>query len=626
MLQRLGLTKTSVNGTTANGTTDGTHVNGTTEASKREVVSVPRVEEFEHARFLKVVCRERVAVRASPSQPAPENGQSFGFGDVVEVRGLAVAVPEGVVVELKQPQSGFVFQKHGDRTLLEEVEALKVEEGDWWYRVVHPSGARFAKIPSLLPQAPRHTIAVPQNTVVHACRRHTPPGSSVTFVELSDSKGWIVESTKDKAVLEQSSDGQYMVENITGHYRDDSEAWYEVVSETGVELLEAPDADSMRMLELFLPGKAFCVSERFQPPEQGSAFLKVKGREAWVVQRAASDAEEACKKLPPPMDEAVEQWYRVQYPGGVRLRASPAFEHTDPSLGVLVCGWVFLATRRYRAPGSSHMLLQVATPEGVVRDSSSEYGETVDVYGSSSDDSDGDNEDEIEQARRAARRHCGWVPSTSNGEEVVVETMEPWIERGLFPYQVVVDETLLAKTGPHLNAPGSPQQLPPYSVAAAATFLETGDGLEGFVQLAGTGSWVLSRRGQDTKMVRLPAFPRVDKTPRRFVVSAPGGVETVVGPSPSAPRTGQLLPLGAEGSSEMVWSVKGWPGDRGMGDRRFVLLEGMGWVQLDAGTEQEGGPLREIGTPPPPLQPSPLDGAREGSVDDQQQENGSSSP
>lgn len=59
--------------------------------------------------------------------------------------------------------------------------------------------------------------------------------------------------------------------------------------------------------------------------------------------------------------QAVEQWYRVVYPGGVRLRASPAFEHTDPSLGVLVCGWVFLATRRYRAPGSSHMLLQVCT-------------------------------------------------------------------------------------------------------------------------------------------------------------------------------------------------------------------------------------------------------------------------
>lgn len=59
--------------------------------------------------------------------------------------------------------------------------------------------------------------------------------------------------------------------------------------------------------------------------------------------------------------QVVEQWYRVEYPGGVRLRASPSFDHTDPSLGVLVCGWVFLATRRYRAPGSSHLFLQVST-------------------------------------------------------------------------------------------------------------------------------------------------------------------------------------------------------------------------------------------------------------------------
>lgn len=55
--------------------------------------------------------------------------QSFGHGDVMEVKGLAVAVPEGVVVELKQPQGGFVFQRHGSRTLLEEVEALKVRYG-----------------------------------------------------------------------------------------------------------------------------------------------------------------------------------------------------------------------------------------------------------------------------------------------------------------------------------------------------------------------------------------------------------------------------------------------------------------------------------------------------------------
>ncbi|CAM9490631.1 unnamed protein product, partial [Laminaria digitata] len=135
--------------------------------------------------------------------------------------------------------------------------------------------------------------------------------------------------------------------------------------------------------------------------------------------------------------------------------------------------------------------------------------------------------------------------------------MEPWIERGLFAYQVVVDETLSASTGPHQDAPGILQHLPPYSVAAVATFLETGDGIEDYVQLAGTGSWVLSRRGQEAKMMRLPAFPQVHKAPRRFVVSAPEGVETIVGPSCEAQCTGHVLPLGTEGYSDTVWSVKG---------------------------------------------------------------------
>lgn len=46
--------------------------------------------------------------------------------------------------------------------------------------------------------------------------RHTPPGSSVSFVELVDSMGWIVESAKDGKVLERMGDGEVVVENITG--------------------------------------------------------------------------------------------------------------------------------------------------------------------------------------------------------------------------------------------------------------------------------------------------------------------------------------------------------------------------------------------------------------------------
>lgn len=58
----------------------------------------------------------------------------------------------------------------------------------------------------------------------------------------------------------------------------------------------------------------------------------------------------------------------------------------------------------------------MATPEGVVRDSSD--GEDGNVNDDTSSDEDDQGLDPLEQARRAAKRHCGWVPSSSNGVEV----------------------------------------------------------------------------------------------------------------------------------------------------------------------------------------------------------------
>lgn len=55
--------------------------------------------------------------------------------------------------------------------------------------------------------------------------------------------------------------------------------------------------------------QAFCVSERFQPPgedlaQEGSShvYLKIKDREAWILQSTDGE-EEHCTKLPPPTDE-----------------------------------------------------------------------------------------------------------------------------------------------------------------------------------------------------------------------------------------------------------------------------------------------------------------------------------
>lgn len=62
--------------------------------------------------------------------------------------------------------------------------------------------------------------------------------------------------------------------------------------------------------------------------------------------------------------------------------------------------------------------LKVATPEGVVRDSSDGDDGNGNVIDDSSSDEDENGLDPLEQARQAAKRHCGWVPSTSNGVEV----------------------------------------------------------------------------------------------------------------------------------------------------------------------------------------------------------------
>ena len=52
--------------------------------------------------------------------------------------------------------------------------------------------------------------------------------------------------------------------------------------------------------------------------------------------------------------------------------------------------------------------LQVATPEGVVPDAPEDYLDNGAAQGQDAED----------LARRAARRHSGWVPSSSNGDEV----------------------------------------------------------------------------------------------------------------------------------------------------------------------------------------------------------------
>lgn len=47
--------------------------------------------------------------------------------------------------------------------------------------------------------------------------------------------------------------------------------------------------------------QVFCACERFQPPGGLSAYVKVKGRDAWLM--LSDEGGESCERLPDPMDE-----------------------------------------------------------------------------------------------------------------------------------------------------------------------------------------------------------------------------------------------------------------------------------------------------------------------------------
>ncbi|CAM9784099.1 unnamed protein product [Choristocarpus tenellus] len=183
----------------------------------------------------------------------------------------------------------------------------------------------------------------------------------------------------------------------------------------------------------------------------------------------------------------------------------------------------------------------------------------------------------------------GWVPATKESIEVVKRVEEPRRESGVFPYQIVVNETLQAKVGPHDQAPEVDQFFTPYSVVPVVNLLEVGSGSERecFVQVTDTGAWVRSRHGDDVKMRRLPAFPVVDNQTRQFTVVAEEGVETFVGPSALAPPTGNRVECGMEGLSSMLWSVGVDEEGEGKEPTVYALLDNLGWVRFSGKGEGE---------------------------------------
>lgn len=102
-------------------------------------------------------------------------------------------------------------------------------------------------------------------------------------------------------------------------------------SKIGASLADVTAVFYFAHIRLFF-SQAFCVSERFEPPGQKATYLKVKGREAWVVQRLEGDSENSCKKLPPPMDEVTRVFISTLYCAESRLSRMRRFKCVFTSL------------------------------------------------------------------------------------------------------------------------------------------------------------------------------------------------------------------------------------------------------------------------------------------------------
>ncbi|CAM9245733.1 unnamed protein product [Phaeothamnion confervicola] len=560
--------------------------------------------ETEDVQYWRVAYHGGIAIRDDPEKPAGPDAPSFERNEILRCLPGEKKIEGGVLVHLLR--GGWAFKSKGNLEVLEPVSPPKSVTGFWAYRVTAPNGMRFAPTSDFAAATagagtPSRLTLVGAGDVVTARRKLCPSGGGPVAVQLDDGLGWLFESQQDGELLD-SLDGACPVEKVSPALREEGPFWYGVVHTSGAVLLEGPDTEGPDLLEMFLFRKLFEASERYRPPGEETVYLKLAGRPGWVVQRY--EGTEMCAEEEPPADELLyNSWWRVVYPGGVRVRLRP--ELLGGMTGqVLLCGQFFRAIRRVKGPGDDQVSFLLVDARGLGGGGGGgrwdgSGGDAWEGAANAATLLNGAAAGAAAAAAAAAARlppdSVGWVPVNRRDLEVVAPVEEPRVARGLFAYQVVVEESLPARVGPHDLAPEMAQELPPFSVAAVTQVVETADGAEGYVELRDSRGWVRFRHGDDdVRMERLPGFPRVDKAPRDFVVVAEAGAPARVGPSAAAATTGEVLQCGERVTAAMSWVV---PPVSGKGEpSAFLLIRGKGWVVAGTG---EGPVLEEIVTESP---------------------------
>jgi hypothetical protein len=151
--------------------------------------------------YFKVVHPGGCVVRMEPSITAQATGLVVSRDSILPTKNIQTSSDGNVFIELVE--GGWVIVQKGSHQVCIKINGPMVKTGEWFYEVIHPSGARFASSSNVTEASERNEKLHLKGSVVKAISKRTEIESVVTLVQLDDNNGWIFEHALTGEVLDR---------------------------------------------------------------------------------------------------------------------------------------------------------------------------------------------------------------------------------------------------------------------------------------------------------------------------------------------------------------------------------------------------------------------------------------
>jgi hypothetical protein len=331
--------------------------------------------------------------------------------------------PESHIVFCKLAyEEGWLFETlNSGIKVLERLEnEPQIENGHFFYLVLIPVGLRV--VPHIMAQ--RVGKGFKLHSIVEGSQRFTPPGSKITYVKVSNEKGWIFETTMDGQVVLQRIEKplQRQVERLfyrllqdvevlntpffsetigsinsssNGSSNDSSSscrstngsssssscsssnrnttAIATIATETNLEAIEEEQTKRMGCRRRRLKDSLIECSERLVPYGTNIGYLKLRHDAGWICERLNTTIDDTYSSNPLVVEQVqgyavtrdTPKFYRVLLT--VAVRSAPDFYCTRlPGVAPKTVGTIFESCLQYTPPGSRVTYVKLSNENGWV--------------------------------------------------------------------------------------------------------------------------------------------------------------------------------------------------------------------------------------------------------------------